>query len=263
MKTKEEYRQSIFAKRDALLAKRKNNIRIAITSLGIAICICSVFTAKGYIDKNNNIIVDEDKLAAETTADVIENLTFEEAYNKPVSEPEETHVKYFGASSTKICVTENLLHGETVPATESADSMAGAPMQENTTVHKAEPNGNLDGVEAEAKPEDGNGSPDLEESPNGDDNTERVRYTEKDIIEEAKKYLTDEEKEEIIPQDTNVIVKHYSTGEADRIVYFRTDTKTITVTLKGKYLKFISKGDSTNKDTVQTTPAFNPELKNN
>ncbi len=238
MKNKDEYMQSIFAKRDALLAKRKRNIRIAVSSLGIAICICTAFTAKGYLDKADEIYTDTDGKATPTTVTcpAIEYLTFESSYEKPTHSASDAT-----ADSTELAASPNLFGNseeylDGVPEIEIEGS-GGEDLKSPET----------DGEAADASPEEPHDSS-IEEQP-----------SENAIIEEAKKYLTKSEYASVDIQDINVTVSRKSTGETEYTVHFKTADKKIKITLNADTLEFIERKESdADAGEIRTTPAYNP-----
>ena len=252
MKSREEYTASIYAKRDAILKKRKKAAGGIAAALCIALSFCTAAAVMPRMMKKSA----PKETAAHTTAvntEGIENTggeifkVFTEAYVKPQAE-----------------YSEEAIGPEGEIAVEDA---AGAPENrvENEEVidkqfaHHATKEVTEIALET-AVGEDALGEPSVTKKPSS-----LGKYTDAEILEAAENCLTDAEKKAVEGTEPMVTVTRTKGGEESYgIMYIAGDTK-IKIILNAESLELISKsGGIVSEGTTSalpqmTTPAYNPD----
>lgn len=259
MKSREEYESSIFAKRDALIAKRKKNMRIAVSALSVTVCLSAAAVAIPMLNEKP----DETQFSPVTDAagGITENKIAAEGYGEIATYP----ANY----DTGIAFTnhyDNEYYNDTCIEVEGNESFSAALTTEIYQI----PDGEI-AVEqgsSEEKPNnpidqfiDGDGflAPDSIE---GGFNAQGVKpstknYKTEEIVAEAKKYISNGD--EIITDKTNVTVSRNANGTTTYTAYFYTADKRITVELDSNLkLIEIKEKDTSGGDTTQISPAYNP-----
>lgn len=264
MKSKEEFEKSVFAKRDALLKKRKNTI-VTVVSLGCtALCLTVAASAikplksadaggygKTEIYYNGALPHDEtieDLLQAEDDAKEGEKTTFvvaedvEESFSKCGGE-DAFPPKQFGYSPEKTEFEEETaevftmteIYRETVASTKKKNPLAGE------TALAPE----IGGEPATSVYYDGYTEPyfvEGEQSSAGS-KPEKKYPSNEEIIAAALSYLTDAEKASIIDDTPSIAMTHYTdkTKGDEYDVHFRTLTGKIKVVLLVDTLELVEK----------------------
>ena len=285
MKSREEYRKSIFAKRDALLRKRKKNITKAVTGTAAAIVMTVSLIAVPEITAK--LPLDSEQATPDITATQAmikeESVTQQHSDYDSYAESEDTTdtfsetasvtYAYYLTSDETIAATasETKKSPETDEfATESAESVEEmtssteatnkneevaimGEMTEHSTVHDAEKPADTG---SDYAAERGSDSPAPEAADSSDD------YTQEEIISAATTYLPDDAKKLADPENAFVTVTRTSEGEEYYEVRFDINGNKHKITLDGDTLEFVS-AESTNGSTseqpqVQTSPPYNP-----
>lgn len=272
MKSREEYESSIFAKRDALIAKRKKNIRMTVSALSVVLCLGAAAVAiPNLIEKAETSNASsatqsaggttEDKISAETETEIG---TYPAIYDTGIAF---TNQNDFGVYHNDFCI-------ETVEGESGKTDVTNAASTEIYAV----PDGEIAVEEGEKKEETtkkvtttavqgyneqfanglGNFRP---ESPDDafDSSTEtssKKNFTTEEIVAQAKKYVADADK--IIDDKTNVTVSRTSNGTTSYTAYFYTADKKITVELDSNLTAREIKEKELDSDVVQITPGYNP-----
>lgn len=251
MKSREEYKASIFAKRDALLAKRKRTaLTIAATGC-VAVCF---ITAAAFLPKNISSdikIYDEPEhtttQAVQATEVLAEEKTEAEIYTLGVIYTTPPHTKpHYSETQTNTTHYAGIVH-----VTEPAESPAievedGAATAEKTTKksYGFSPEWMQEGFEFYEESE--------VVTPDSSDG-----FTEDEIIQKAKSCLSAELEDKIIEKHNMVTVSRYADGTEIYTVWFYTDTEQIKVELDSKNLELIETTVKPLGD-IQTTPAYIP-----
>ncbi len=259
MKSREEYEASIFAKRDALTAKRKKNLHMATATLSVVICLGAAAVAiPNLIDTT-----DETQLPSVTNAasGITENKIHSESHNEiftfPVAyDAAHSYVEQhnFGYNDAVQDAIENesdeyvAFSGEVYfPESELAveEEATASPVTDGKVSNIIDGEGVIepDGIESGANVQG--------EKPS------KKNYTTEEIVAEAKKHINDTDK--IIDDKTNVTVSRNANGTTTYTAYFYTADKRITVELDGN-LKLIEvkEKDNSGNGTTQIAPAYNP-----
>lgn len=261
MKSREEYEASIFAKRDALVAKRKKNMRITASALSVMICLGAAAVAMPMLKEKPDETqvlpvtnaaggVTENKIAAETYGEIA---TYPANYDTGIAYTNHHNFAYYNdyyiesvegelnelpvASTTEIY---RIPDGEA--AVESGESEEKATEYVNNLVDgeiAVEP----DGVE------DALNTPTIKPS--------KKNYTTEEIVSEAKKHISDAD--EIIDSKTNVTVSRNANGTTTYTAYFYTESKRITVELDSELRLIEVKEKDNSGNAVQITPGYNPD----
>lgn len=261
MKSREEYEASIFAKRDALNAKRKKNLRFAASAFGVMICLCAIAFAIPNLNKKpdtNGVSSDtlaaggvtENKIAAEGSD---ETVTYPASYDTGIAYTEQHSFGYINdfcietvdgekAETTEAEITEiyRIPEGEiAVEQGNSAEKPNGLPQQF------------ADGMGG-FKPESPDGISDaLAETPS------KKSFTTEEIVAQAKKYVVDADK--IIDDKTNVTVSRNANGTTTYTAYFYTEDKKIAVKLDSNLTAREIEEKDINGGDIQVTPGYNPD----
>lgn len=259
MKSREEYEASIFAKRDALIAKRKKNMRITASALSVMICLGAVVIAIPMLKEkpdetqiqpvtNAASGVTENKIVAETYNEIA---TYPANYDTGIACTNQHNFAYYndfciesveGEEITNVSVTEiyQIPDGEiAVERGESEETEATVNNQFSNNDDFVVPDSFEGGFHAQGiKPS-------------------KKNYTTEEIVAEAKKYISDADK--IIADKTNVTVSRNSNGTTTYTAYFYTSDKKITVELDSSLKLIEVKEKDSNDNTVQITPGYNPD----
>ncbi len=258
MKSREEYLASIYTKKYALLAKRKKNIRIAVSAVCIAICICSatVVMPKAMNKSDNNAATSTTTTLQVTKPDYsvsteIPNSPYEDATEYTPKGDLEEIGRLEGIESEDNNITAE---------TETEIALETKPSVNNMFDHSAS-----------ATPEFGyEECPDIFEEPADFPIVEPEYYTQvaspyadEEIADKAYGYLSDEEKKACKNVEPFITFTHMKNGQYYS-VYYNLDGRTIIVELDWNTLDLISKKNlatTTKKPSdspTMTTPAYNP-----
>ncbi len=251
MKSREKYQASIFAKRDALLAKRRKRISQTAAALSIVICFAAAFAflpqrfGKKLDSEVFPQITDNAATESETYAQASEDsYTFYSPYEVTVSAAKDSTKKAVAAATKPIDedsveITQiHLPNQQTEIAKQAEETTAkgfGGLRPEQFAYGDQV-------VAVYTRPE---GAPD---------------YTSEEIAEKAKTYLSDDLAAEIIDKHTMVTVRHFATPPDYYVVWFYTDNKQIKVTLNSENLDLIEKEEISlsTEEEIRTTPAYIP-----
>lgn len=259
MKNREEYEASIYAKRDALLAKRKKNIRMTVSALSIVLCFCaaalampkmisktpdeqSTSSATAAVSAETDIA--EEKIAAEGTAEYEEQVDFH-TYLQTCQKPD-AHSKNFYDEGFKEEIGEgNIIHTQFSYNPDDVD----LPYQKTT-------------------------NPAMPDAPYTTKKASSMgKYTNDEIIAAAYGCLTDEEQKAVEGVEPFVTATRTSSGEEFYDILYTTDGGRIKVTVNAENLELAEKKNTLNSDTAEgttakpsmtaalpqmTTPAYNP-----
>ncbi|MBE6819883.1 MAG: hypothetical protein E7516_02370 [Ruminococcaceae bacterium] len=255
MKSREEYTASIYAKRDAILKKRKKAAGGIAAALCIAVSFC---TAAAVMPKMMKKTSHKETPAVETTAFNTENLentegeilvTFVESYIKPKPEYSE---EAMGAENEQ---GENFIVDAEGEPENRIEKEEWADKQFANHVTKAVTEIALETVVGE----DALHEPAVTKKPSS-----LGKYTNDEILEAAENCLTDEEKKAVEGVEPMVTVTRTKGGEESYgIMYMVGDTK-IKIILNAENLEFVDKsGGIISEGTTaalpyMTTPAYNP-----
>lgn len=258
MKSREEYQASIFAKRDALLAKRRRRISQTAAFLSIVICFAIAFAVlpkklskKLSSEETVQLITDDTITADAPTAETstVQAYTFHSSYIRTEGTRKHTQKAAAAANPTveelaQVITQIHLPNQETEIAQESEETTRKAlfgggfrpEMWDDETIYEAE---------GDITPAD---SPD---------------YTTEEIIAEARKYLESGSSENTDSEDsyetkTDVTVTKTSSGSY-YTVYFYFPSTTTKVKLDGDTLELIEYSDEWSENgKTMTTPAYIP-----
>ncbi len=221
MKSREEYEASIYAKKDALIEKRKKNIRMAAATLSVVICLGAAAVALPAIsdsateaDSMNNANSQSQKVSSE---DVAEYFTFAQAFGETS--------KVNGALSDE-------------GYTAVYDNSISTNKKETQTEIAFEEEAAADSEENEGYFEDGfsfNGNSSTQAPHGGAELSPGKSY------EAAYAQLTDEEKAEIDESKTMTTVSRNADGSGYFTVYFSTDEKMIIIKVDSETYEFIER----------------------
>lgn len=257
MKSREEYEASIFAKRDALLAKQHKRITALATASCIAVCFITAFA---FLPKR----ISADISVTENTSDTaVQNLSAAEAgtpVQSEVSEAENyTFISQFVLpsctkphySEKQLAITEDYagavrdeVQKPAATKTVSSSEIEIAVEEEKTTkrnfgFYPEWMREEYDFYEEDVTPDSSDG------------------FTTEEITDKAKSYLSDEQKSGIIEKHNMVTVSRSADGTEIYTAWFYTDDKQIKVELESENLELIEVSEKTLSD-IQTTPAYIP-----
>lgn len=241
MKSREEYESSIFAKRDALIAKRKKNMRIAASALSVIVCLSAAAVAIPMLNEK------PDETQALPVTDAAGGMT----ENKIAAENHSEHFTSPAVYDAEAYVDRHNFsyNGESQEVTEGEECYTFAPSSEAYQI-----------PEEEIAVEDGEGflSPDsFDDGFNVQgDKPSKKNFTTEEIVAQAKKYVADADK--IIDDKTNVTVSRTSNGTTSYTAYFYTEDKKIIVLLDSNLTAREIKEKELDSDVVQITPGYNP-----
>lgn len=235
MKSREEYQASIFAKRDALLKKRKRNAAVAASALFIAVGIstASVF-APQFPQKQKT---EAPEVATVQTGDTADNLR---GYEEELSEPEYD------------CLTE-ATEGKTAKSEATHSTELYSNSKNNIITNNAPAAANPD----IGKPEiqsvyDGTADP-------GNAEETRGNYSSEEIYAVAFGFLTEEQKKEVLdPKAENITVSNSGSEESCYEVFFETENGGYKVKLSANTLDFIET-KAFSSTSAKISPPYIPE----
>lgn len=266
MKSREEYEASIYKKRDALLAKRKKNIRMTVTALSVMLCLGAAVlampklmnkaeeaqassvtkAASGNGIKENKIeetkaVFDEVKtlLADFDVTKAQSNYPAASSENAPaqgaVQNAQDVEHLTMTSEIYRIPETEIALETEFFAENDAAEYPAGDKQFAYT-------------------PQQNTASTAGGESPSAPKKT----YTTEEITAAAVKHLPEGDADKLIADKTNAVVSRKSDGTTSYTVYFYTAEKKFTVKLSSS-LELIEIEEKNNSGgTTQIAPAYNP-----
>lgn len=221
MKSREEYQASIFAKRDALLKKRKRNAAVAASALFVAIGISSaaVFAPQfPQEQKTDNLRGYEEELS-EPEYDCLT-----EATEGKTAKSEVTHNTELYSNSKNNIITNN------------------APAATNPDIGKPEIQSVYDGT---ADP--------------GNAEETRGNYSSEEIYAVAFGFLTEEQKKEVLdPKAENITVSNSGSEESCYEVFFETENGGYKVKLSANTLDFIET-KAFSSTSAKISPPYIPE----
>lgn len=282
MKSREEYQASIFAKRDALLRKRKRLITQAVSGTAAAVLLTASFiivpkmTAKlptGSEQTIPDITTTQSAYGEECITQQhseYDSYTENEDAGDTVSETASVTYAYYLTSdeTTAVAASETKKSPETDEVvTESVEEMTSSAevTNENGEVAIMGESPEHSTTHESTKPADtGNDyaadtvidsvAPEIPDSSND--------YTQDDIISAAITHLPDDIKELADPENAFVTVTRTSEGDEYYEVRFDINGSNHKVTLNADTLEFIAV-ESTNSSTseqpqIQTSPPYNP-----
>ncbi|MBQ2973145.1 MAG: hypothetical protein IJE19_02210 [Clostridia bacterium] len=277
MKSREEYQASIYAKRDALLAKRKKNITAAVTGVAAVILLTVSVTA---IPSFTKIISDKSETTAHHTESVLnknEADPFADSYGK-IEENESTlttltNIQKYDSETVAEAVTETAPERITMavnyPVTkthsnfeqnvvDSAEELTGAVQSNKDGIGSAIADFINGFTEPDYAPE--TGGDDIDNvKPEGAD--ESADYTQDEIISAAMNYLPDGARQYAVPDKAFVTVTRTSDGEEYYEVRFEISGKKHKVMLNAENLDMIavSSSDASSASQTQISPPYIPE----
>lgn len=264
MKNREEYEASIFAKRDALLAKRKKKIQAAIS----AMCIIMCFGAAAYaMPKMMNISSDNEAEGLTAPSDWNEYGTYEEKQAEEATE--------------SLTLITHLTVTKTASALEDSEYSTNDTYKSETYNEFAEEAGNASEAETANEVFDANkqfgydgSSGNTAAAPESTKKASSMgKYTSKEIIEAAKKYLSEDELKAVEGIEPFTTATRTSNGEEYYDILFSGEETAIKLTLNAENLELVEKkilatstesSGTTAKPPVtaalpeRTTPAYNP-----
>ncbi len=249
MKNKEEYIASIYGKKNALLAKRKKNIRIAVSAICIAICLCSAaIIMPKAIGKS-----DADNTTTATTAPSTTQATVTEIINNAYEEANEIYFE----DATKSDPEEHTygVERESKPTTTTKAAINFTAKNEvfDYAASASKPEMNLeempDSIEGE------NVQPMEEQKPA----QIASPYSNEEIAEKAYSHLSDDEKKICKNVEPFITFTHMKNGQY-YTVYYRTDKLTVTVELDWYSLELVDKETKTNNNGTTAKPSYNPTM---
>lgn len=260
MKNREEYQASIFAKRDALLAKRRRRISQSVAVLSIAACFAAAFA---FLPKSLDYKVSFSESYAESATFVSDSLTAAPTTQETTAsqEPDEaytfhsSYIKYQGTKSHSI--KDEAVASPAIEEFTQAATQIHLPNQDKQFAHKSEETTRRDfgGFRPEMWDDDGLYITEVHAKPEG-----APDYTSEEIAEKAETYLSDDIAGKIIDKHTLVTVRHFATPPDYYVVWFYTDDKQIKVTLNSENLELIETEETSLSDEteIKTTPAYIP-----
>lgn len=231
MKSREEYQASIFAKRDALLRKRRNNITKAVSSVAAAVLLTASviavpkMTAKLSLDSEQTI----PDITTTQAAYVEENIT--QQHPDYDSYPESEDAAESSAETASATYSYYITSDET-----AADAFAGSvdeatPKSTNIAIQSAESttaepdDRNIDSAETAGENE--SFEPDDTDSEAAPEIYAEPSFSYKKIAETAYGFLSEEQKSECIDQAEPEIISAVSASESFYLVNFRTESEKI------------------------------------
>lgn len=292
MKSREEYQASIFAKRDALLAKRKKHITQAVTGAGAAVCLAAalIIIPQFPVNLQSDITVTEPSTTNAAALDMPASQYFsdfeiqeENAVKTHAEAPPE--MTDSAAEAVPDEMQENITYAVSYPVTkkhpniqqthiDSAESVEEVTNSDETTKR----NGFL-AIMAELI--NGRTEPYVEypADTGGDDTTENESiayapeapnssndYTQEEIVSAAISHLPDDAKELADPEKAFVTITKTSQGEEYYEVWFDINGINHKIRLNAETLEHIavdsniSSEESTTSKPLQSqiSPPYNP-----
>ena len=285
MKSREEYQASIFAKRDALLRKRKKNIAKAATGTAAAIVLTVSLIAVPEITAK--LPLDSEQATPDITATQAmikeESVTQQHSDYESYAESEDTTDTF--SETASVTYAYYLTSDETIAATasetkkspetdeivtESSESVEEATNSAETTGTNGffaiidelfnKETESYKEYPADTGSEDNAESESIAHAPEAADSSDD--YTQEEIISAAITYLPDDAKKLADPENAFVTVTRTSEGEEYYEVRFDINGSKHKITLDSDTLELVS-AESTNGSTseqpqVQTSPPYNP-----
>lgn len=249
MKSREEYVASIFAKRDALLKKRKKHISYLSAAICLAVCITVAFFAipERFGSKKEPTINRTEESIVSTTAVFLAEEAEVEEYLGSFSGSPEKH-EQTQAAVNEIYKEEGMFDDAGKAAADAATKKA------NTTVVQ-------DYLAGGASHSPSVPAPDRIEATEFRSESKAENHTADEAVKEAYKYVKQSEISDIDKSKTNVVISHNVNGTDYYTVYFYTETKVITVKLNAATLEMIECGEKslTNGSENYYSPAHFPE----
>lgn len=249
MKSREEYQASIFAKRDALLAKRRKRISYLTAAACIVICFTAAFFALPQRI--------EGKIENTTTIQAVEYFQSAETVQTSEGTAETTKTRPFGGISPLEPIDEGKIAAE-----NASQKQFGYWVSQHTDINDA--NRLEETYAAEAVPEDAENADSAESKPVSTKKPSSLgKYSNGEIINAAYEYLTDEEKETVNTESAQVTVTRDSQGEETYQIWFWGESR-IKITLNAESLELIDRNseklsETTAKSAITTAaPAYNP-----
>lgn len=259
MKNREEYKASIFAKRDALLAKRRKRISQTAAALSIIICFAVAFaflpkrisTDFKITEEMTGITVQTAAVTEPNTTAHIEDAegeayTFlsvfsEQAYTKPHYSQKQFAATGYAGEVKKETSTASATETESYEETEIA-------AEAEKTTKRGFGGFRPEYWDAESFFTPGENIVNPDSSPD---------YTTEEIAKKAKTYLDSETADKVIDKHTVITVNHTSDGDT-YTAWFYTDTEQVKVELDSESLELIEISKKELADNVQTSPAYIP-----
>lgn len=260
MKSREEYEASIFAKRDALLAKRKKKIQMTVSALSVVICLgTAAFAMPMLTDKP-----DESQAPSVTNAASDNGITenkIEE--NKAVFDEIGTHLADFAVTKTQSDHPAFFNESMAEEAVQNAEEIEYLTMSEiyripetEIALEDAEGEYVTGGINFGYDSSDALATGEKITKPSASKKT----YTTEEITAAAQKHLPEGDADKIIDDKTNAVVSRKSDGTTTYTVYFYTADKKITVKLNSNLeLLETTEKDTAGEGTTQIAPAYNPD----
>lgn len=243
MKNREEYEASIFAKRDALLAKRKKRIQTAVS----AVCIIMCFGAAAYAVPKMMNISSGTETSASTTATTAAASDEIGVAEDAVSEGEEKVIH---------CpMTEFKNEAEEAQDAEFYEDLAETEIALETEIVTEPAHGIGFGIDGHSL-YDATAATTKKGSSMG-------KYTSEQINEAAYSYLTSDEQAAVDPSEAFSTASRTSDGEEYYEILFDGEETIIKITLNAENLELVEKkilATSTSATAALSayTPAYNP-----
>lgn len=249
MKSREEYVASIFAKRDALLKKRRKRISYLSAAVCLAVCLTVAFFSipERFGSKKEPMINQTEKSIVSTTAAFLAEEAEVEEYLDAFSGSPEKHEQAQMAAN-EIYKEEGMLDDAGEAAADAATKKA------DTTIIQDNLAGGIS--HSPSVP-----APDSIEATEFRSESKAENRTADEAVKEAYKYVNQSEISDIDNSKTNVIISHNTNGTDYYIVYFYTSTKLITVKLNASTLAMIECGEKNRSNGSENyySPAHFPE----
>ncbi len=258
MKSREEYEASIFAKRDALLAKRHKRITAIATASCIAVCFITAFA---FLPRR----ISTDLTVTEGVANItVQTLAVTEPKTTAHIEDAEGEVYTFFSMFSEQAYTKPHYSEKQLANVEDYAGEVADEAKKPSATKKASSSDVEIAVEAEKTTKRNFGfypewmkdeydfyreddvTPDSDES-----------FTTEEITDKAKSYLSDELKSGIIEKHNMVTVSRSADGTEIYTAWFYTDGMQIKVELDSDNLELIEITEKPLTDT-HTTPAYIP-----
>lgn len=259
MKNREEYQASIFAKRDALLKKRRKRISQAAAGAGVLLCFTAAFFVMPRILSHKSSKT-EAPVAATTAAYLEEHMSQIQAE----AEEHAFYSSYINSSKVHNDINDTAAENNTFKAVASVTKQQ---VEEETKK----------GFGGVFSPELFEGSESSAEVPDGIQTEETkfeqlyatmpsgyqpptVKYSDDEVIPLAYELLSDEEKS-IVEEDKTHVLNSRKEGKNFYTVCFYIPDKIIYITFDEENLEFIKREDKerVRQGEVMTTPAHAPE----
>ncbi len=290
MKSRDEYLESIYNKKDKFIIKRKKTVSVIASMACLAICFITVFSLvpkklvknKGATEpvngsgNSNSVSIDKIVTEKKTTVDgLAERYTLDSAYAVNETTDTVTHfVTYYAAAEMNDGTTRKNGKNEN-SITEIAPERNGEATTRNNYFGSAgdpfDPDKLLSGnpaIAPENPPEDYvidvTGSDYKKPGSDGEEKTVVKTSAAKpkspeDAVAAAKDFLQNEDAAGIIDEKTQTTVTRTSSGETTYNVYFYTENKSFIIEVDGVTLRIISCAEKnliTGKESFISLPWF-------